>query len=161
MPAGSTAARWSTPIEQVLKPALGKGRHVTVLNTNDIYFEPGVYDKMLKSRELMTGGDLGDPVAPRDRARVPQRGNARRRQIDGSAAARRGAELFPRTQRRYRVRDQAGMDDVAAAGTTHGSPNADDQHVPILFYGRGVKPGIYTQPATPADSRRRWPRSRA
>ena len=41
-------------IEQVLKPALGNGRHLTVLNTNDIYFEPGVYDKMLKSRPLLT-----------------------------------------------------------------------------------------------------------
>ena len=41
-------------IEQVLKPALGEGRHVTVLNTNDIYFEPGVYDKIRKSRQLTT-----------------------------------------------------------------------------------------------------------
>ena len=42
----------STRSRQVLKPALGEGRHVTVLNTNDIYFEPGVYDKILKSRQL-------------------------------------------------------------------------------------------------------------
>ena len=41
-------------VEQALKPAIGDARHVTVLNTNDIYFEPGVYDKMLKSPQLMT-----------------------------------------------------------------------------------------------------------
>src|SRR6478672_3727490 len=41
-------------IEQVLKPTFGPGRHVTVLNTNDIYFAPGVYDKILKSRQLIT-----------------------------------------------------------------------------------------------------------
>ena len=36
-------------------------------------------------------------------------------------------------------------------GTTHGSANPDDQRVPLLFLGRGVKPGKYDQPATPAD----------
>ena len=35
-------------IEQVVRPVLGQGRHVIVLNTNDIYFEPGIYDKILK-----------------------------------------------------------------------------------------------------------------
>src|SRR4029077_13997699 len=50
------AAALIDAIEQVLRPALGEGRHVTVLSTNDLYFEPGVYDRIRKSRELM------DPV---------------------------------------------------------------------------------------------------
>ena len=40
---------------------------------------------------------------------------------------------------------------ISAAGTTHGSANPDDQRVPLLFLGQGVKPGKYEQPATPAD----------
>jgi predicted AlkP superfamily pyrophosphatase or phosphodiesterase len=40
---------------------------------------------------------------------------------------------------------------VSALATSHGSANADDQRVPILLMGRGVKPGEYTQPASPAD----------
>ena len=28
-------------------------------------------------------------------------------------------------------------------GTTHGSPYNYDTHVPMLFYGQGVKPGRY------------------
>ena len=40
---------------------------------------------------------------------------------------------------------------VAAQGTTHGSANADDQRVPVLFLGHGIKPGKYSQAATPAD----------
>jgi hypothetical protein len=40
---------------------------------------------------------------------------------------------------------------ISSGGTTHGSANADDQHVPILLYGRGVKAGKYQDAATPAD----------
>ena len=40
---------------------------------------------------------------------------------------------------------------ISASGTTHGSANPDDQRVPMLFFGRGVKPGSYQEPATPAD----------
>jgi predicted AlkP superfamily pyrophosphatase or phosphodiesterase len=35
--------------------------------------------------------------------------------------------------------------------TTHGSMNAYDQHVPVLFLGTPFKPGRYQSPATPAD----------
>lgn len=35
--------------------------------------------------------------------------------------------------------------------TTHGSMNAYDQHVPVLFLGAPFKPGRYQTPATPAD----------
>jgi hypothetical protein len=40
---------------------------------------------------------------------------------------------------------------ISAAGTTHGSATPDDQRVPLLFLGRGVKPGRCEEPATPAD----------
>jgi hypothetical protein len=39
----------------------------------------------------------------------------------------------------------------AATGTTHGSGHPDDQRVPIMFFGRGVRQGVFEQPATPAD----------
>jgi len=31
----------------------------------------------------------------------------------------------------------------AASGTSHGTPYAYDNHVPVIFYGLGVKPGVY------------------
>jgi arylsulfatase A-like enzyme len=40
---------------------------------------------------------------------------------------------------------------IGASGTTHGSANPDDQRVPILFYGSGIKPGKYEGAVTPAD----------
>jgi len=38
-----------------------------------------------------------------------------------------------------------------ATGTTHGTANADDQRVPVIFFGHGIKPGRYRESATPAD----------
>ena len=35
--------------------------------------------------------------------------------------------------------------------TTHGQPVENDTHVPLLFWGNGVKPGRYTMPANPDD----------
>jgi hypothetical protein len=40
---------------------------------------------------------------------------------------------------------------ISAGGTTHGSATPDDQRVPILFLGAGIKPGKYQEAATPAD----------
>jgi len=31
----------------------------------------------------------------------------------------------------------------ATSGTTHGSPYGYDTHVPVIFFGPGVRPGVY------------------
>ena len=36
-------------VNQALLPTLGQGRHVTALSTNDLYFEPGAYDKVRRT----------------------------------------------------------------------------------------------------------------
>ena len=36
-------------------------------------------------------------------------------------------------------------------GTTHGSPYAYDRHLPVILLGRGVRKGMYTGQASPAD----------
>jgi hypothetical protein len=40
---------------------------------------------------------------------------------------------------------------VTTAATTHGTLYDYDQQVPIIFYGAGVRLGVYADPATPAD----------
>jgi predicted AlkP superfamily pyrophosphatase or phosphodiesterase len=37
------------------------------------------------------------------------------------------------------------------SGTTHGTPYSYDTHVPVIFYGAGVRPGIYYGASSPAD----------
>jgi predicted AlkP superfamily pyrophosphatase or phosphodiesterase len=36
-------------------------------------------------------------------------------------------------------------------GTTHGSPYSYDTHVPVIFHGAGINPGIYYHTSSPAD----------
>ena len=38
-----------------------------------------------------------------------------------------------------------------STGTTHGQPVEDDMHVPVMFFGRGIKPGSYSTEAAPTD----------
>ena len=137
-------------IEQALKPALGDGRHVTALNTNDVYFEPGVYDKILKSRELaaaVVSAIASQPGVQRVFRSEEIRGAANAQDPLLRAAA---LSYFPGRSGDLVIATKPGWM-ISAAGTTHGSANAEDQRVPILFYGRGVKPGVYQEPATPAD----------
>jgi predicted AlkP superfamily pyrophosphatase or phosphodiesterase len=139
-----------TAIEETLRPALGAGRHVTVLNTNDIYFEPGVYTRITGSREL-TAKVLGTIGARPGVQRVflsdQVRGGANSKDPLLRAAALsyfagRGGDVIFATKPGWMI---------SASGTTHGSANPDDQRVPIMFLGAGIKPGKYQDPATPAD----------
>ena len=136
-------------VEAALKP-LGEGRHLLVLNTNDIYFEPGVYDKIRKSKPLT------DAVIAAIAARPGVQRVFRSEEIRGAAKSPdpllRAAALsyFPGRSGDLVFAPKPGWM-ISAGGTTHGSASADDQRVPILFYGRGVKPGTYQDAATPAD----------
>ena len=44
-----------------------------------------------------------------------------------------------------------GWIEYGRTGTTHGSPFSYDTHVPIIFYGNGVKEGHYSQQAHVSD----------
>jgi len=139
-----------TAIEETLRPALGSGRHVTVLNTNDIYFEPGVYTKITKSRELMAkvlGAIEARPGVQRVFLSEQVRGGANSKDPVLRAAA---LSYFPGRGGDIIIAMKPGWM-ISSSGTTHGSANPDDQRVPIMFLGAGIKPGRYQDPATPAD----------
>lgn len=42
-------------------------------------------------------------------------------------------------------------DEEYTAATTHGTPYAYDTHVPVLLMGAGIRPGVYSSPASPSD----------
>jgi predicted AlkP superfamily pyrophosphatase or phosphodiesterase len=137
-------------VEQVLKPALGQSRHVTVLNTNDIYFEPGVYDKIRKSNQLTTAvvsAIAAQPGVARVFRSEEIRGGDKSKDPLLRAAA---LSYFPGRSGDLVFATKPGWM-LSASGTTHGSATPDDQRVPVLFYGRGIKPGKYDEAATPAD----------
>jgi len=139
-----------TAIEETLRPALGAGRHVTVLNTNDIYFEPGVYEKIRKSRELtakVVGAIEARPGVQRVFMSEDVRGGASSKDPLLRAAA---LSYFPGRSGDVILVTKPGWM-ISSTGTTHGSATPDDQRVPILFLGAAIKAGRYQQPATPAD----------
>ena len=137
-------------VEQVVRPVLGDGKHVTVVSSNDLYFEPGVYDTIRKSPTLI------DAVIAAVTARPGIQRVFRSERLRGAATS---SDPLLRAAALSYVPGRSGDLILAAkpgwmfsaSGTTHGSATDDDQRVPILFMGHGIKPGTYLQPATPAD----------
>jgi predicted AlkP superfamily pyrophosphatase or phosphodiesterase len=137
-------------LQEALRPALGPARHVTVINTNDIYFEPNVYEKIRKSPELIAkvlGAIESRPGVQRAFLSEQVRDGAQSKDPLVRAAA---LSYFPGRSGDIIFAAKPGWM-IAAGGTTHGSATPDDQRVPILFLGAGIKPGKYQDPATPAD----------
>jgi predicted AlkP superfamily pyrophosphatase or phosphodiesterase len=133
-----------------LRAAFGEGRYVALSLGNDLYFMPGVYDRIKSSRPVMDGllqmlgerpgiarvfksEDLRDPATAKD-------------DLQRAAAL----SYFPGRSGDLILVPKPGWM-FSAAGTTHGTASPDDQKVPLLFYGPGVKSGNYEDASTPAD----------
>jgi predicted AlkP superfamily pyrophosphatase or phosphodiesterase len=138
-----------TAVEEALRP-LGSGRHVTVLNTNDLYLEPGVYTKVAKSHELSAA--VVRAIESRPGVQRAFLSDQVRSGAHSSDPLLRAAALsyFPGRSGDIVFAAKPGWM-ISASGTTHGSANPDDQRVPILFVGAGVKSGKYQDAASPAD----------
>ncbi len=129
---------------------LGAGDHVAQLQSNDIYLQPGVHDKLAAKEgaigrvlaavkktagvaEALDSSEIADPSKAKDPLR--------------KAAA---LSYFPGRSGDIQVSPKPNWIQ-GALGTNHGSTNDYDQRVPLVFYGAGIKPGTYDQAASPAD----------
>ena len=137
-------------VNLALTPTLGTGRHVTALSTNDLYFEPGVYDKIRRRPAAISAAIAA--IAARPGVQRVFRSEDLRDVASAKDPLQRAAALsyYPGRSGDLVIANKPGWM-ISAAGTTHGSANPDDQRVPLLFLGAGVKPGKYMRPATPAD----------
>ena len=128
----------------------GPGRYVGHLTGNDVYFLPGMFEKLTANKSaiesVIKAADSQPGIAHAFRADELAAGaaakNADLRAAALSYAAGRSGDLI--------VSPKPGWM-IGANGTTHGSANPDDQRIPILFYGTGIKPGKYDDAASPAD----------
>ncbi len=93
---------------------------------------PGV-ERCFTRTQLESGGvdAVADPVA--------------RRVLHGFNQRRSGEVILVQEPFKYFT------EGTAFIAATHGTPYSYDTHVPVLFMGRGLLPGRYAQPATPAD----------
>jgi len=137
-------------IEQHLKRTLGEGTRVARVNGNDVYFEPGVYEKLNASPALLAS--LIDRLTRLDGIQRVVRAEEARNGMRSSDRLVRAAALSYVAGRSgdLILVPRAGWM-FAGAGTTHATAGPDDQQVPIVLFGVGIKRGEYTDAATPAD----------
>ncbi|MCC7009273.1 MAG: alkaline phosphatase family protein [Acidobacteria bacterium] len=136
-------------IDGALRAALGPGRYVEAISSTSFYFRPGVLDRIkatpaaanaVQSVLLGTKGvqamywswDLASATPTTDPVLAMMR---------KSYMARRSGDLVIVLKPLW----------VLGTEANHGSPHDYDTHVPVAFYGAGVKAGRYGGPATPID----------
>jgi hypothetical protein len=145
-----TPTMMSAIVQERLRAPLGNAPALSATANNDMYFAPGVQDKLRASPRLLESAMDALRRTP-GVARV-----FRPEDVRDAAAARdslqRAAALsyFPGRSGDLIVALKPGWV-FGASGTNHGNASPDEQRVPLIFFGAGVKPGRYKEPATPAD----------
>jgi predicted AlkP superfamily pyrophosphatase or phosphodiesterase len=137
-------------VEKRAQAALGPGKYVARLLSNDLYFEPGMYDKLKSAPPALQAVIDVIKAAPGIERVFRSEDLARGAGSKDSLLQAAALSYFPGRSGDLILVPRAGWM-IGALGTTHGSANADDQRVPILFMGPGIKRGDYSEPATPAD----------
>ena len=153
--AGKDAGRISSAsvanvVEERIGAVLGSGPHVALAAGNDLFFQKAAYEAIQSSPDLLRS--VMKAIAGIPGVHKILRAEDVRDAAGSSDALLRAAALsyFPGRSGDLIVVPKPGWI-FAPRGATHGSSSADDQRVPILFMGRGIKPGRYDEPATPAD----------
>ncbi|MCC7179813.1 MAG: alkaline phosphatase family protein [Acidobacteria bacterium] len=146
------------PTQQLMQAAnaalvesLGPGQHVARVEYTQIYLAPEARQRVLANPALL------EPVT-RALEHVP--GIARAMPGAGLEGQQTSPAPLVRAAALSHVPDRSGQIVVIPSpyyviggsdATTHGTHHAYDQHVPLIFFGAGVKPGRYQTPSTPAD----------
>jgi predicted AlkP superfamily pyrophosphatase or phosphodiesterase len=153
--AGRDAGRLSTraireTVQQKAEAALGRGEYVARVNSSDIYFRPGMFDVLTRSPQALRSVVEAVEALP-----GVERVFTQDELVNGlsspdpllKAAA---LSYVPGRAGDLVVAQKAGWMFTTDA-TTHGSATPDDQRVPIILFGRGIRRGRYDGPASPAD----------
>ncbi|MGE5245664.1 MAG: alkaline phosphatase family protein [Betaproteobacteria bacterium] len=136
--------------ERAAEAALGPGKYVARVSGSGVYFEPGV-EETLKSRPAALERIVAAIAARPGVAKVFRSEDLIGADTAADPLARAAAlSYFPGRSGDLVLAPKPGWM-FSATGTTHGSSSADDQRVPILFMGYGIRPGRYDAPASPAD----------
>jgi hypothetical protein len=145
-------------IEKALEPFNYAKPAVARISGSDIYFAPGVYEKLRQDRaalQAVLDAALAQPgVAAVYRAEElrdrPATQSPAHRAMANSYFPGRSGDLFI-LPKPYWLLDGTPSGKPRTYGTGHGVPYNYDQHVPVLLMGFGIQPGQYFQPITPAD----------
>lgn len=129
---------------------LGSGPFIARVSGNDVYFEPGMYDRLRATPRALDGvveALAAHPGVARVFTREALAGGGSSSDPQLRAAA---LSYVARLSGDLVLALEAGWM-FSTSGTTHGTANPDDQRVPLLLAGPGVRPGLYDEEVTPAD----------
>jgi predicted AlkP superfamily pyrophosphatase or phosphodiesterase len=148
---GFDAGRVSTTaiaraIDDVLARELGGGPYRTRVIYTEIYFNQGVYARLLENAKAMEA--VLDAVRKTDGIwRV-----YRKEELSGIDPLTRAPGLSHYEGRSGDIKILTRAYWIASTSTTtHGTGHRYDTRVPVLLYGYGIKSGEYLQPAAPID----------
>jgi predicted AlkP superfamily pyrophosphatase or phosphodiesterase len=147
----NTAVR--AAIEAAAKSGLGEdGPFVAAMSTNDVYFKPGVYER-LKARPEALKSVIEHANGLTGITRVftsEEISTAAARTSTDSQVRAAALSYYPGRSGDLTLILKENWQ-MTGSGTTHGTLNGYDQQVPVILYGAGIAAGVHETPATPAD----------
>jgi predicted AlkP superfamily pyrophosphatase or phosphodiesterase len=155
---GMVTSELTEQVEKVLAPILGPGPHIARFSYPDLYFKPGVYDKVKANPAALEAVEktiLAVPGVLRvfraEQLSVRQSADDRylRAASLGYQRDRSGDLLI--LAKPYWLPVSAARSVASAVGTTHGSGYGYDTRVPVILMGPAFLAGEYLTAATPAD----------
>jgi arylsulfatase A-like enzyme len=133
---------------QAAAPAAGS--YIARVNGPDVYFTDGSFERLMKTPAVLNAMIAALESQP-GIARVFRREQLLRGAESADALLRAAALSYvPRVSGDLVYAIKPGWVGTAS-GTTHGTANTDDQRVPVILMGPGIRPGEYRDAVTPAD----------
>ena len=147
-----TNEQTTAALMKVLEPALGPGKHVLSTAYTDIYLSAEARDRLKKDPKLLAAAIEALKALPAvDRVLAGTH-------LDSAAARSSSDPLVRAAALSYKPGRSGDLIIVPKEGwllssniTTHGTSQPYDQRVPVIVFGASVKPGEYSQAASPAD----------
>ena len=137
-------------LESALRDVLGPGKYVARMFYTDVYFLPGVYDRLRADPRAMSAALEALSSTP-GIARVFRSDELERPAPadDGLAHAARLSHYAGRSGDLILVPKLHWI--ISSDAATHGTAHPYDARVPVAFMGYGISPGAYDGAASPAD----------
>jgi predicted AlkP superfamily pyrophosphatase or phosphodiesterase len=137
-------------VEARLVELLGIGPHVASVNHTDLYFAPGVYDRLLATPQALEAVRT-TLLAQAGVEGVFQRGELLAAASSDDTAVRAIGRSFRAERSGDLVLSWKPFWIASTSAATHGTHRDYDTRVPLVLLGHGVRPGQYFGPADPVD----------
>jgi hypothetical protein len=150
-------------VQDKIEKALGSFNYpkpgVSRVSGNDIYFAPGIYDRLDQDGAAMRAVADAVMAQPGIAALYPAEAledrppthNPIRKALAASYFPGRSGDMYIVPKPYWLLAYAPAGQQPRATGTGHGSPYYYDQHVPILLMGQGIRHGEYYGDVSPAD----------